>query len=137
MQSMAGFAAIVPLVGILIGTALGYFSGRLLETQKQLTLQKGQAYADYLKALATAATQSRSREILSLAADAKTRICIYGSRAVIRQLGIFEKSGAKIESAESRAVVSDLIKVMRRDMGVFGDAVSQTDLHDILFGPLG
>jgi hypothetical protein len=46
---MASLTAIIPIIGALIAGSLGYLSGRLLETRKQLNLQKGQAYADYLK----------------------------------------------------------------------------------------
>jgi hypothetical protein len=130
-------ATVVPLLGVLVAAGLGYFFGRLLETRKLLTLQKGQAYADYLKALATAANPTSSRDVLALAADAKTRVCIYGSPAVIQHLGAFERAGARIESDESRAVVADLVKAMRVDMGVSERRVRQVDLHDILFGPKG
>jgi hypothetical protein len=137
MTSSLGLTTIAPLLGALVAAALGYIFGRLLETRKQLTLQKGQAYADYLKALAMAANQSSSKDILALAADAKTRVCIYGAPAVIQHLAAFERAGARIESDESRAVVADLVKAMRIDMGIADGRVRQTDLHDILFGPKG
>ena len=109
-------------------------SGRLLETRKQLNNQKAQAYADFLKALAASARQDVSEETLSLAADAKTRICIYGARSVVRQLARFERTGAQIVTNESRTAVANLIGSMRRDMGSVGGEVSEDDLHNILFG---
>src|SRR5258708_32423801 len=128
---------LVPLFGVLVAAGLGYLFGRLLETRKQLSVQRGQAYADYLRALAATAIQNRSKDTLALAADAKTRVCIYGSSGVIQHLGAFERAGARIESDQSRAVVANLVKAMRRDMGVRGDDVPQADLHAILFGPKG
>ena len=71
----------------------------------------------------------------ALAVDAKTRVCIYGSPALIRQLSAFEAAGAEITTDESRAVVANLIGAMRLDMGMSGGAVSQVDLHNTLFGP--
>ncbi len=97
-------------------------------------LQKGQAYADYLKALATAATSHNSETAINLAAEAKTRVCIYGSHGVVKQLSLFEQGGAKIVSAESRKAVARLVAEMRRDMGVSGKPVDETDLHYVLFG---
>jgi membrane protein DedA with SNARE-associated domain len=47
MSVWPSLTVIVPLLGALVAAALGYVSGRLLETRKQLILQKGQAYADY------------------------------------------------------------------------------------------
>jgi hypothetical protein len=100
-----------------------------------VTTQKGQAYADYLKALATSATDRRSTSAIAMAADAKTRVCIYGSSMVIKQLSAFEQVGAKIESDESRRTVARLLVAMREDMGVSGKRVDEADLHLILFGP--
>jgi hypothetical protein len=83
-----------------------------------LTLQKGQAYADYLKALATAATAPKSSTAVSLATDAKTRVCIYGSPAVIKALGAFEEAGARIIDEGSRRIVANLLAAMRADIGL-------------------
>lgn len=134
MTARPNISSIAPLIGALIAGAIGYISGRLLETRKQLILQKGQAYADYLKALATAATDRRSTTAIALAADAKTRMCIYGSAQVIKQLSEFEHAGAKIVDAESRQVVARLLALMRDDMGVSGKQIEEADLHYVLFG---
>jgi hypothetical protein len=134
MQMLSSLAAVVPLVAVLIGAGLGYVSGRLLETRKRLTLQKGQAYADYLKALATAATD-RVAAALSLAADAKTRICIYGAPSVIQALSAFEQVGAKVSDEAGQTAVAELIRAMRKDIGVTGAQIDERDLHMVLFGP--
>jgi hypothetical protein len=81
-------------MGALIAGAIGYISGRLLET----------------------------------------RMCIYGSAQVIKQLSAFEQAGAKIVDAESRRVVARLLALMRDDMGVSGKQVEEADLHYVLFG---
>jgi len=131
---MASLTAIIPIIGALIAGSLGYVSGRLLETRKQLNLQKGQAYADYMKALATSATDHVSSTAVALAIEAKTRVCIYGSAPVIRQLSAFEQAGAKIVDIESRRVVAHLLALMRDDMGVSGKPIDEVDLHYVLFG---
>ena len=135
MLGSSDLTTIAPLFAALIAGALGYISGRLLETRKQLILQKGQAYADYLNALAATATDRGSTAAIAKATDAKTRICIYGSPSVIHQLSAFERAGAKIVNTESRQVIVHLLAAMRDDMGVLGKQVDQADLHNILFGP--
>jgi hypothetical protein len=132
MQTL--LAAVAPLAAVLIGAALGYVSGRLLEKRKQLTLQKGQAYADYLRAHATAAT-GRKAEAQGQAADAKTRICIYGSAGVVGALSTFERAGANgIDEAGQRAI-AQLVKAMCSDTGVAGAKLDDADFHLVLFGP--
>jgi hypothetical protein len=135
MQLLTGLSTAIPLAAVLIGAALGYVSGRLLETRKQLTLQKGQAYADYLKALAMAATDRKSTSAVGLAADAKTRVCIYGSPAVVRALAGFEQAGARVAGETGQAAVAQLVKTMRADMGVSGAKIEEGDLRMVLFGP--
>jgi len=132
-QLLSGLPAAIPLAAVLIGAALGYVSGRLLEMRKQLTLEKGQAYADFLKALATAATDRKAGAV-GMAADAKTRICIYGSPRVVRALSGFERAGAKAANEAGQAAVAQLVKAMRADMGVSGAQVDEADLHMVLFG---
>ena len=134
MQLLSSFGAAVPLVAVLIGAVLGYLSGRLLETQKQLTLKKGEAYADYLKALATAATNGPAAAV-GPAADAKTRICIYGSPSVVRALSAFERTGARVVGDEGQAAVTQLVRAMRADTGVAGSRIEEDHLQMVLFGP--
>jgi hypothetical protein len=134
-QLLSGLLAAIPLAAVLIGAILGYLSGRPLETRKQLTLQEGQAYADYLKALATAATDRKTTVAVGLAADAKTRICIYGSPDVVRALSGFEQAGARVAGERGQAAVAQLVKAMRADMGVSGAQIAEGDLHMVLFGP--
>jgi hypothetical protein len=135
MQQLSDLTAAIPLIVVFLGAALGYASGRLLEARKQLVVQKGQAYADYLKALANAATDRQSTSAVGLAADAKTRICIYGSPGVIKALSGFERVGARISDEKSRGAVTQLLKAMRADMGVSQTQVAEADLNLVLFGP--
>lgn len=134
MQWFSGLATAVPLAGVLIGAALGYVSGRLLETRKQLNLQKGQAYADFLKAVAVAAGGRNANEAMIAAADAKTRACIYGSPNVIRAFCDFEKVGASTQSLNGRAAIAKLVRAMRADVGLTGAVVAESDIHLVLFG---
>lgn len=133
---MESIIAIVPaLVGLLVGAGLQYVLGRAAESRRQLMLQRTQAYIDYFKAMATSAQTGRNKDTLGAAADAKVRICMYGSAAVVRKLNLFEALGAAVSSPQSRAAIADLIQEMREDSGATGTKIEQGDLLPILFGP--
>jgi hypothetical protein len=130
---MTLLSAILPLMGVMIGVFLQYYFGKTLADRKQLAIQKGQAYADYFRAMAMASTQGYLKEALSLAADAKTRICIYGSPHIVRILAEFERSGAHVTASE-HGLISELLKAMRVDMGTAQAGLPEDDLRLVLFG---
>lgn len=133
MELLPSLATTVPLAAVLIGGALGYVSGRLLETRKQLALQKAQAYADYLNALGTAAINPGAAAN-GRAVDAKTRICVYGSPGVLQALAAFERAGARAIGEAGQSAVTQLVREMRTDMGISGSQVDEGDLQTVLFG---
>lgn len=143
MWSQVPIAAVLSLVGVLLGAGLQYYFGRTLEGRKQLALQRGQAYVDYFKAVALAAQQGRSknslavseRDVLAQVANAKVRVCIYGSSTVIKHLSEFEAIGAVINSAASETIIVNLLRAMRQDTGMGDGGVSQKDYHNIILGP--
>ena len=117
-----------------MGALLQYFFGRTLELRKHAQLQKGQAYADYFRAFAAAATIGRTKDTLANLADAKTRICIYGSKEVIARLAAFERSGASTLDLQSKRLVEGLLTEMRRDVGTSAKIGTGDDLAMVLFG---
>ena len=122
------------MIGVAIGAALQYAFGRSLENRKQLILQRAQAYADFFRGIASL-SQGRSTDGLVLVADAKTRICIYGSEKVVFQLAAFEKVGASPSTDVGRAALIDLMQAMRRDVTKNRVLIGKVDLGRILFGP--
>jgi len=73
--------------------------------------------------------------VLAKAADAKTRIVIYGSTAVIEALTNFEKVGAVINTPQAEEKFLALCNAMRREsIGKAGKARAEA-LKLILFGP--
>lgn len=122
------------LCGVLLGVGLQYLFGRALETRKQMALQRSLAYVDYFRAVATIAQNGRSKETLSLAADAKARICIYGSAKVIERLWAFETAGANTASDEGRSATVQLVTEMRADVAQDRHAINADSLQSILFG---
>jgi hypothetical protein len=132
MQSIV--IAVFSLCGVLLGAGMQYLSGRALNARKQLILQKTQAYVDYFRALALVAQNGQSKEILSMAVDAKSRICIYGSPSAITHLREFESSGAKTDTTEGRAAVIALLAEVRKEIGRRDRTITGSDLHKVLFG---
>jgi hypothetical protein len=127
--------AILSLMGVAVGAGLQFYFGRTLEGRKQLAMQRSQAYVDYFKAFALNAQHGRSKDSLAMAADAKVRICLYGSPKVIRSLSAFEASGAAVKSADSLTAVMRLVKMMRKDAGMSERGIGPEDFHNIIFGP--
>ena len=124
---------ILPLIGVLIGGTLQFVFGQRLEVRKQLSLQKAQAYIDFFHAVA-ASGQSRSESNMVLAADAKTRICIYGSAIVVQKLSAFGASGATAFQASGQNALVELLEAMRADVTYDKSLLQREDLNRVLFG---
>jgi len=129
--------AALPLAGVLIGAGLQYVFGRTLEARKQTQTQKAQAYADFFKAVSALAQHGPSKESLSQAADAKTRICIYAPKQVISALALFERAGPRLDNPTSREALLQALGHMRRDLGAGFPKGMRGDLDVIIYGPAG
>jgi len=134
VETQSIIVAISSLCGVLLGVGSQYFFGKALESRKQLLLQRSQSYVDFLKAVALVAHGGRSKENLAMAADAKTRICVYGSADVIKLLGEFTTIGSNTGSPVGRSKIVELVKEMRKDIGKADRSIAERDLLDILFG---
>jgi hypothetical protein len=129
---MTGWAAVLPLLGVVIGAALQYWTSRAAEARKQLQLLRSQSYVDYLRAVTKAAhatSAENGRLARTEAADAKARMSVYGASRAIAALARFEELGAVLDSPKSMGVFAALVAAMRD-----GDSPSQTDLELVLFG---
>jgi hypothetical protein len=116
------------------GPQLQYWLSRAAESSKQQILLKGQAYVDYLRAVVKAAyatSVEQARASLSDAADAKARIAIYGSEAVVAALAKFESGGPVLDNPAAIERLIELALAMRNHR------VLQSDLRLVLFGPAG
>lgn len=113
--------AIFSLLGIVTGALLQYFFTRHLDLQRSRREARTKAYTDYLLCVSEHANTARHislQEVRNLAAktaDAKCRICLYGSSSVIEAFAAFEKQGATMNTAEQRASFTHMVSIMRRD----------------------
>lgn len=126
--------ATLPLLGVLLGAALQFWLSRSADREKHTKDLQTQAYADYLRAVAAAAqlrADEDRRNLLRDAADAKTRIAIYGSASVISALARFEEAGAVVTSTgPPAAAIVSLVSSMRPG----GMQVTDREIRLLLFG---
>jgi len=126
--------AILPIGGAIIGALMHYFFTRDLEIKKQIKILEMQAYSDYLRAVAACAHLGSSEFVGDSpfldAADAKSRIAVFGSSEVIKALARFEEVGPTLSNDDSITAFIDLISRMRSEKRNFSDH----DLELILIG---
>jgi hypothetical protein len=128
---MSAWAAVLPLIGLVVGAVLQYLFTTAAESRKQLRLLQSQSYVDYLKAVTRAAhahSPELRRQAVADTADAKARISVYGEPKVIFALARFEEIGVVLDNKESQATFVALANAMRA-----GDVESR-DLMLVLFG---
>ena len=134
MSNQAIITALLSIAGVMLGAGLQYYFSRTLESRKQLALQRSQSFVDYFKAIALIAQHGRSPEHSAMLADAKVRVCIYGSAAVVKLLRDFEGVGSVLNSVECMTLIAELLAEMRRDAGMGETGIDREDLRRILFG---
>jgi hypothetical protein len=131
--------ALLSFFGVVVGASLQYIFTRHLENQRHYRSLRTQAYTDYLKCVCEQAQlvvqlQAReTRKIFARTADAKARICLYGSTAAIRTFSVFEKLGASMKTDEQRKVFCNMVLTMRSDSGSQSGAKIE-DLEKVLLG---
>ena len=115
--------AMFSFLGIVIGASLQYLFTRYLENQRHYRKLRTQAYTDYLRGVSEHAhlvvqrQGHEAREIFSRTADAKARICLYGSTAAIQALSSFENLGATMNTDKERTAFASMVLLMRNDSG--------------------
>jgi hypothetical protein len=125
--------ALLPVIGIVIGAALQSWLSRSAERDKHLDVLRAESYSDYLRAVASAAHLTSDEDLVAAlrsAADAKTRIIIYGSVEVVGALARYEEAGAVLSTERSVAAFIALVSAMRSTKA----AVSEQDIRLVLLG---
>ncbi|HEY4244025.1 MAG TPA: hypothetical protein VGM88_29635 [Kofleriaceae bacterium] len=127
----------LPLLGVVVGGLMQHVFARSNQTKKQAAEARERAYADFLRGVAGVAQRNASPSdtaaAILLAADAKARICVYGTGAAIDVLSKFEAHGSTTSSNIGRDAFVSLVEQMRRDVGQ--EVVSRDMLAALLFGP--
>lgn len=134
MWGSVSLSVLLPVLGVIVGAVLQYQFSRSLEGRKHMALLRSQAYVDYFKAFASIAKHGANNENLTAAADAKVRICVYGSKDVVGKLSAFEEAGAVARTPEGAKAVLELLSAMRADTSA-GGSVDLSQLKNVIFGP--
>lgn len=131
--------ALFSFFGIVIGAALQYLFTRHLDNQKHHRELRTKAYTEYLACVCEHANLERQRqtqegrELASRTADAKCRICLYGSSSAVEAFAEFEKLGATMNSEQQRVAFTRMVATMRGDSAA-GGQVSIAALQVVLLG---
>ncbi|MCR4377640.1 MAG: hypothetical protein NUV50_06045 [Rhodospirillales bacterium] len=113
----------LPFLGLVIGASLQYFFTRHIENQRHIRDLRSKAYMDYLKTVSESAIynpkeNSKERvDLMAKTADAKSRICLYGSKKAIHAFSRFEELGAKLNTKDQHQSFTDMVGTMRLDSG--------------------
>lgn len=132
--------AFIGLLGVVVGIALQFFFTARMERTRHLRDLRTTAYADYLRAVAENAHRQvlldvgEVGQILARAAEAKSRICVFGTKPVLNALRAFEEGGAALASAEGMNNFARLMRTMRQDVAGRRGALPDGLLDPILFG---
>lgn len=99
-----------------------------------MTLQRVQAYSDYFKGAAMLSKQTRSGETVAFATDARIRVCLYGSSAVVKRLYDLELAGNNLGTPTGATAAVALLSEMRKDAGGEMTLASEDMLKAVLLG---
>jgi len=130
--------AIFSLFGIVIGASLQHFFSRHLDSLRAHRDLRTKAYTDYLHCVSEHANpdqmaSSDYHELEARTADAKCRICLYGSSRAIAAFAQFERLGATMRSPEQRETFTRMVAIMRSD-STSSAKVAASDLQAVLLG---
>ncbi len=131
-------AAIFSFIGIVIGACLQYVFTRHLDNLRAHRDARTKAYTDYLRCVSEHANpdqmhSSDGHDLGARTADAKCRVCLYGSSQVVAAFAQFERLGATMNSQEQQAGFTRMVSIMRHD-SAGSDGVTASDLQAVLLG---
>jgi predicted ATP-grasp superfamily ATP-dependent carboligase len=133
-------AAVVGMLGVMVGATLQYLYGKRAETSKQLQTLKNQAYVDFVKSVAGMASAQRFKnkekefEVSILLADARARIAVYGSKEVIEGIAAFYRTHGLLATPEAMSSFVEVIQKMRKQAVDKDESISDKELSQLLFG---
>ncbi len=131
--------AMIAFAGVLAGAILQYYFTRLIEHQRHVRDLRSQAFIDYINSVSEQAQfhpkmgSNEQKEIYCRTANAKGRICLYGSKKVISAFSKFEELGAGMNTPEQREAFIKMISLMRIDSGS-KDCENNTEIQNVILG---
>ena len=140
MSASVVIPAMMGLVGIMVGAWVQQFYSRRLDERRQLRELRARACIDFIKALSDLAHSNRLRrenpEATRDLSDAKARVAIYGSPAVVKAMAGFLREHQSVGPAAADALIR-LATAMRHDTAKSNTSVNAADLRVLLLGSEG
>ncbi len=130
--------ALVGFASALVGGAIQTWVARRFETHRFERQNRNDAYLTYLRGISELSHGAGENETIEAAlrtiAEARGRIALYGSRAVIEKMVRSFEHGEDIYSPEARTDLSEMIAAMRLD-SIPGEREAAKDhLVTLVFG---
>ena len=139
---------LIPVVSAIVAASVSVsvvFLTRRSETVKHLQSLKTAGYVDFIRGVAGVAVLQKGSiecredclkegEFVTLVADAKARIAIYGSNAVVTSMAQFLRGGAVLNTPERARAFTAICQQMRNDSRPRLAAVTDEDVYFLLFG---
>lgn len=126
--------ALIGVIGIVIGAITQYYVTKGFEHKRHLRNLRTEAYKDYAEAVADLANPSINSdrdEMLGRIANAKARICIFGTSSVVQSMADFENSGGRLDEI-GKQFFSQILLNMRKDIHDI-EGVNNKHITNILF----
>jgi hypothetical protein len=138
------FAQFLTFVAAALGAVFGAFLTRWTDSYKRLQELRTSAYVDFLRGIAALAAVQRDslrhdqsfleeRNAKITVADAKARIAIYGSKAVVNALSRFLDGGAALDTEERMHKFAEMCVLMRNEGNTWSQRAAFEDVHKLLF----
>jgi hypothetical protein len=120
---------LLPFFTAIVGAAIAFLFAIKIEYKKKRIDERTKAYVDYVRAV-VAMKFNNSKEGIANLTDAKARISIYGSAAVIQFMSIFAETSMVLNNDESIIRFLKIIECMRDETSNF---VEPENLRKVLF----
>jgi hypothetical protein len=133
--------ALSAVLGLAVGAVLQYYFSRRLEATRHFQELRTRAYADFIGGVAETANASRKGDqalqldALAKTTEAKIRILLYGSRAVVNTVAEFSIAQGSVSSEAVAPRFVELIQAMRADSAIRLDGIADTSILGTAFGP--
>ena len=130
---------LLPIIGVILGASIQFMFSRATERSKEKQTLKTQAYTSYLKAIANLSMAQRFKlkdkiaQSTSELVESKVKIAIYGSKAVIDSLAMFERGGAKLDTTNQKKLFVEIGQNMRNDTVSKNEVVNNKELSQLMF----
>lgn len=132
--------AVFPLLGVVVGAGLHYFSSRSAEAKRHERMLRVEAYSDYLRSVGEMEGVKKTLDpalqynAFARAIAAKARVCVHGSAFVVDALSKFEGSPGQGLTDERKKLFLEFMAAVRKDTGAKGAQLKQVVIEKVLFG---